>query len=257
MISFKQKKELDTNINLNNRLALVTGSSSGIGYYTALELARSNAHVIACGRNISQLEKLKNNIEKINKKIDIMSFDIKDSKAIKLIKTYIAKRWGKLDILVANAGILGPISPIWQIKEEEFVDIMSVNVMANWNLMRNFDPWLKKSHCGRAIIVSSGAAHKCRPFWGAYSTSKASLEALARTWSKETSNTDLRIINIDPGPTRTSMREKAMPEEDPRTIPHPQKVAKIISLLCSMQEIETGKLFSIPKNRFVNYPLPE
>ncbi|AKK19904.1 SDR family oxidoreductase [Candidatus Liberibacter africanus] len=248
---------LDSHINLKNRLALVTGSSRGIGYYTALELAKSDAHVIACGRDVSQLEKLRNTLVKINKKIDIMSFDLKDGKALELTKKYIAKRWGKLDILVANAGILGPINPIRQIQEKYFADVMSVNVMVNLNIMRTFDPWLKKSHCGRAIILSSGAAHKCRPFWGAYSTSKAAVEALARTWSKETSHTNLRIINVDPGPTRTSMREKAMPEEDPNTIQHPQKVAKIISWLCSMQIVETGKLFSIPKNRFVNYTMPE
>lgn len=255
MINCQSKKKSDS-INLKNRVALVTGSSRGIGYYTALELAKAGAHVIACARNVSQLEELKNTLQK-KKSIDIMSFDLRDNKALELTKTYIAKRWGKLDILVANAGILGPITPIWQIREKNFEDVMSLNVSANLNLMRTFDPWLKKSHYGRAIILSSGAAHKCRPFWGAYSTSKAAVEALARTWAKETSNTNLRIINIDPGPTRTSMRAQAMPREDPNTIPHPQKIAKIISLLCSSQTIETGKLFSVSKERFVEYSLPE
>ncbi|ACT56810.1 SDR family NAD(P)-dependent oxidoreductase [Candidatus Liberibacter asiaticus] len=256
MIDCESKNNSEIHVNLDNRLALVTGSSRGIGYYTALELARSGAYVIACGRSISQLEKLKNALQKINKKIDIFAFDLRDSNALELTKTYIAKRWGKLDILIANAGILGSISPIWQIKEKSFADVISVNVMANWNIMRSFDPWLKKSHCGRAIILSSGAAYKCRPLWGAYSASKAAIEALARTWSKETVNTALRVINIDPGPTRTSMRAKAMPAEDPNTVPHPQKVAKIISFLCATQKIETGKLFSVPQNRFVNYLTP-
>ncbi|MBL0848546.1 MAG: SDR family NAD(P)-dependent oxidoreductase [Candidatus Liberibacter ctenarytainae] len=244
-------------INFSNRLALVTGASRGIGYHTALELAQSGAHVIACARTVSHLEKLKNILQKNKKKIDIIALDLRDTEAIDLTKTYIAKRWGKLDILVANAGIIGPINPIGQINKICFEDVLSVNVTSSWNLMRAFDPWLKKSDCGRAIIISSGAAHKCRPYWGAYSASKAAVEVLARTWAKETANTALRIINIDPGPTRTSMRAQAMPEEDPMTVSHPKKVAHIIASLCAMPTIKTGQLFSIPKKRFVEYYPPD
>ncbi|MBY7649262.1 MAG: oxidoreductase [Candidatus Liberibacter europaeus] len=245
------------NFSLKNRIALVTGASRGIGYYTALELAKSGVHVIACARTISGLENLKNTIQKIEKKIDIIAFDLRDVQSIELMKLYVEKRWGKLDILIANAGILGPIKPIWQIKMESFENIMSVNVIATWNIIRNFDPLLKKSDCSKAIILSSGAAHKCRPLWGAYSTSKAAIEVLARTWAKETSNTDLRVINIDPGPTRTSMREQAVPKEDPKTVPHPQKIAKLITSICYSQTITTGKLFSAKKDNFIEYFYPE
>lgn len=257
MINGKSDNLSNNVINSTNRLALVTGASRGIGYYTALELAKSGTHVIACARNVKKLNKLRDDIQKIKKRVDLIAFDLRDSQSIELTKTYIEQRWGKLDILIANAGILGPISPIWKIKKESFEKILYVNIISTWNLMRTFYPLLKKSDCSRAIILSSGAAHKCRPFWGAYSSSKAAVEALSRTWAKETSNTALRIINIDPGPTRTSMRAKAMPSEDPNTIQHPQEVAKLISSLCDFRSITTGKLFSVQKNRFVEYFYPE
>ncbi|WP_259345109.1 SDR family NAD(P)-dependent oxidoreductase [Candidatus Liberibacter sp.] len=244
-------------MNLKNRLALVTGASRGIGYYTALELSKAGAHVIACARTISKLEELRNTLQNLKKKIDIIAFDLQDIQAIDLGKLYIARRWGKLDILIANAGILGPICPLEKIQETSFKNVLSVNVVANWHLIRSFSPLLTKSDFGRAIMVSSGAAHKCRPFWGAYSASKAAVETLVRTWANETANTALRIISIDPGPTRTAMRAQAKPEEDPKTVPHPEKIAQMIARLSSSQTIETGKLFSAQKGRFVEYISPE
>ncbi|AHA27710.1 SDR family NAD(P)-dependent oxidoreductase [Candidatus Liberibacter americanus] len=252
MINGKDNLSISNNvINSTKRIALITGASRGIGYYTALELAKSGAHVIACSRDVKQLDKLKNDINKIKKVVDLIAFDLRDTKSIDLTKTYIEQRWGKLDILIANAGILGPISPIWRIKKKSFEEILNVNIMTTWNLMRTFDPLLKKSKSSRAIILSSGAAHKCRPLWGGYSTSKAAIEALSRTWAKETSNTSLKVINVDPGPTRTAMRAQAMPSEDPNTIKHPQEVAKSILYLCDLKQITTGKLFSVQKNSFV------
>ncbi|MGP1933115.1 MAG: SDR family NAD(P)-dependent oxidoreductase [Arsenophonus sp. ET-YP4-MAG3] len=152
--------------------------------------------------------------------------------------------------------MLGPISPLAEIRAKSFEDVMTINVTATWHLIRALDPLLKASDCGRAIVLSSGAAHKCRPLWGPYSASKAAVEVLARTWAKETENTSLRIISLDPGPTRTAMRAQAMPEEDPTTVPHPSKVAATIVSLVSSPLTTTGKLFSVRQGRFVDYCLP-
>jgi NAD(P)-dependent dehydrogenase (short-subunit alcohol dehydrogenase family) len=134
---------------------------------------------------------------------------------------------------------------------------MLTNVTATWRLIRSVEPLLLKSDAGRALILSSGAAHKCRPFWSAYSASKAAVEALARTWAAEQQRTALRINAIDPGATRTAMRAQAVPGEDPQTLPHPAEVAAAILPLASPGITDTGRLFVVPDNKFFDYRMPE
>ncbi|MBO9656839.1 SDR family NAD(P)-dependent oxidoreductase [Agrobacterium sp. SOY23] len=244
-------------IDLKGRIALVTGASRGIGYFTALELAKAGAHVIACARTVGGLEELDDAIKAVGGTATLVPFDLSDMKAIDALGANIYERWGKLDILVANAGVLGVISPVGHIEAKVFERVMNINVTATWRLIRSVEPLLLKSDAGRALILSSGAAHSCRPFWGVYSTSKAAVEALARTWAAETQKSPLRVNSINPGATRTAMRAQAMPGEDPATVPHPSEVAAAILPLASPDLTETGKLFVVREKRFVDYRQPE
>ena len=243
-------------INLDGKVALVTGASRGIGYFTALELARAGAHVVACARTVGGLEELDDAIQKEGGSATLVPFDLADMAAIDSLGGAIFERWGKLDILVANAGILGTISPIGHVEAKTFEKVMTINVTATWRLIRSVDPLLQKSDAGRALILSSGAAHKCRPFWGPYSASKAAVEALARTWAAETERLPLRIISVDPGATRTAMRAKAFPGEDPDTLPHPSEVASELVKLTGPDMRETGRLYIVREKRFGDYVMP-
>jgi NAD(P)-dependent dehydrogenase (short-subunit alcohol dehydrogenase family) len=243
-------------INLSGKIALVTGASRGIGYFTALELAKAGAHVVACARTVGGLEELDDAIQKVGGSATLVPFDLADMGAIDGLGGAIFERWGKLDILVANAGILGTISPIGHVEAKTFEKVMTINVTATWRLIRSVDPLLQKSDAGRALILSSGAAHKCRPFWGPYSASKAAVEALARTWAGETNRLPLRIVSVDPGGTRTAMRAKAFPGEDPDTLPHPSEVARELVKLTGPDMRETGKLYIVREKRFGKYVMP-
>ncbi|HCL66834.1 MAG TPA: oxidoreductase [Rhizobium sp.] len=244
-------------VNLKDRIALVTGASRGIGYFTALELAKAGAHVIACARTVGGLEELDDEIKAVGGSATLVPFDLADVKAIDALGGSIFERWGKLDILVANAGILGVIAPIGHVEAKVFERVMNINVTATWRLIRSVEPLLVKSDQGRALIMSSAAAHKCRPFWGPYSASKAAVEALARTWAGETQRLPLRVLSVDPGATRTAMRAQAMPGEDPSTLPHPSEVAANLLPLCGPDQTETGKLFIVRENKIVDYRMPE
>lgn len=244
-------------VDLKGRIALVTGASRGIGYFTALELAKASAHVIACARTVGGLEELDDAIKAVGGSATLVPFDLADMNAIDALGASINERWGKLDILVANAGVLGVISPLGHVEAKVFDKVMTINVTATWRLMRSVEPLLAKSDQGRALILSSGAAHKCKPFWGPYSASKAAVEALARTWAGETQRLPLRVVSIDPGATRTAMRAQAVPGEDPTTVPHPSEVAARLLPLCGPDLTETGKLFIVRENKLVDYRLPE
>ncbi|WP_111561101.1 SDR family NAD(P)-dependent oxidoreductase [Rhizobium sp.] len=243
-------------VNLTGKVALVTGASRGIGYFTALELAKAGAHVVACARTVGGLEDLDDAIKAVGGSATLVPFDLADMNAIDALGASIFERWGKLDILVANAGVLGVISPIGHIEAKVFEKVMTINVTATWRLIRSVDPLLTRSEAGRAVILSSAAAHRCRPFWGAYSASKAAVEALARTWAGETQSTPLRVTSVDPGATRTAMRAQAVPGENPETLPHPSEVAKAMMPLLAPDYTETGKLFIVRENKLVGYQMP-
>lgn len=244
-------------VNLQDKIALVTGASRGIGYFTALELAKAGAHVIACARTVGGLEELDDAIKAVGGRATLVPFDLSDMDAIDRLGGSIFERWGRLDILIANAGVLGTISPIGHVEAKVFERVMAINVTATWRLIRSVEPLLMRSDAGRAVILSSSAAHKCRPFWGPYSASKAAVEALARTWAGETQGTPLRITSLDPGATRTAMRALAMPGEDPETVQHPREVAEAIMGLVGPEVTETGKLFVMREKKLVDYRLPE
>ncbi len=235
------------------RIALVSGASRGIGYHIAKQLGQAGAHVIAVARTVGGLEELDDEIKQAGGEATLVPLDLADMAGIDRLGGAIHERWGKLDILVANAGVLGTISPIGHVEAKVFERVMTINVTSTWRLIRSTEPLLRASDAGRAILLSSGAPHKCKPFWGPYSASKAAVEALARTWAAETVNTSLRVNSVDPGATRTAMRAQAVPGENPDTLPHPSEVAAKILPLASPELTETGRLFVARTGEFVEY----
>jgi NAD(P)-dependent dehydrogenase (short-subunit alcohol dehydrogenase family) len=241
---------------LKGRIALVTGASRGIGYFLAKHLAAAGAHVIAVARTQGGLEELDDEIRAGGGEATLVPLDLTDMAGIDRLGGAIHERWGKLDILAANAAILGVIAPIGHVEAKVFERVMQVNVTATWRLIRSVDPLLRLSDAGRAILMSSSVAHSCKPFGAPYSASKAAVEALGRTWANETKNSSLRVTMIDPGATRTAMRAQAVPGEDPASLPHPSEIAEKLLPLLSPEFAETGKLFQIRSGALVGYNLP-
>ena len=248
---------MTSELDLSGRVALVTGASRGIGYFIAKELAAAGAHVIAVARTVGGLEELDDEVKQAGGQTTLVPLDLADMAGIDRLGGAIHERWGKLDVMVANAGVLGVLGPIGHIEAKVFDKVMLLNVNAVWRLMRTTDPLLRLSDAGRAILMSSGAAHSARAFWGPYAASKAALEALARSWADETKNTALRVNSVNPGATRTAMRAQAMPGEDPMMLPHPSEVAKKIVALASPDLTETGATLDVPENRFKRYRMPD
>jgi len=245
-------------LDLSGRVAVVTGASRGIGYFIARELAAAGAHVIVVARTVGGLEELDDAIKADGRgQATLVPLDLTDMAGIDRLGGAIHERWGKLDILVANAAILGVVSPIGHVEAKTFERVMTVNVTATWRLIRSVDPLLRLSDAGRAIIMSASSAHSARAFWAPYAASKAAVETMMRSWAHETESLPLRVNAVDPGATRTAMRAQAMPGEDPETLPHPSEIAKRIVPLASPQLKETGLIFQARQNRFVAYRQPE
>jgi NAD(P)-dependent dehydrogenase (short-subunit alcohol dehydrogenase family) len=245
-------------LDLTGRIALVTGASRGIGYFTAKSLAAAGAHVIAVARTVGGLEELDDEVRRGGKGgLTLVPLDLIDLPGIDRLGGQIHERWGKLDILVANAGVLGTISPIGHVEAKVFDRVMAVNVTATWRLMRSVDPLLKLSDAGRALILSSGAAHSAKAYWGPYAASKAAVEALARSWADEAKNMALKVNSVDPGATRTAMRAQAMPGEDPMTLPHPSEIGARIAAIASPAEMRTGQIYQAKHDRWISYRMPE
>ena len=242
---------------LQDRIALVTGASRGIGRAAALGFAEAGAHVVAVARTQGALEELDDEIRaRGGDPATLVPLDLKDMAALDRLGAALHERWGKLDVLFGNAGILGDLTPLGHVDPKTWDTLMAVNVTANWRLIRSLDPLLRASDAGRAIFVSSGAAHKCTAYWGPYSVSKAALEALARTYAAETVETRVRVMLVNPGPLRTRMRASAMPGEDPETLRTPDDLAPHIVRLASPEWSETGKLYDFPTDRVLAYQPP-
>lgn len=241
---------------LDGRIAVVTGASRGIGRAAALALAEAGAHIVAVARTQGALEELDDAIQAAGGSATLVPVDMKDYPAIDRLGAAIHERWGKLDILFANAGLLGGLAPLGHFDPKTFDDVMAVNVTANWRLLRSLDPLLRASDAGRVIVTSSGAAHNIRAYWGPYSISKAAVEALARTYAAETETTPVRVMMLNPGPLRTRMRAAAMPGEDPETLKTPEELAPHILRLASPSWGETGKLYDFPQDKVLAFQRP-
>ncbi|MCV0429359.1 MAG: SDR family NAD(P)-dependent oxidoreductase [Roseibium sp.] len=228
---------------LEGRIALVTGASRGIGYQIAKQLAEHGAHVIAVARTVGGLEDLDDEIQAAGGQATLVPLDLTDFDAIDRLGAAIFERWKKLDILVANAGMLGVLSPLGHISPKDFDKVMNVNITANWRLVRSLDPLLRQSDAGRVLFMTAVQAQTCTAFWGLQAISKSAIEALARTWANESLQTAMKINLVDPGPTRTGLRAKAMPGENPENLATPAEVASDLIKLVQPDTLETGKLF--------------
>jgi NAD(P)-dependent dehydrogenase (short-subunit alcohol dehydrogenase family) len=241
---------------LSSRIALVTGASRGIGYFTARALAKAGAHVIAVARTQGGLEELDDEIRKEGGAATLVPLNLTDFDGIARLGAALHERHGKLDILVGNAGVAGPSSPLGHIEMKPWNEVMAINVSANFQLIRCMEPLLRKSDAGRAVFVTSAAASQANAYLGPYAASKAALETLARAWAQETANTPLRVNLFNPGPTRTRVRAIVFPGEDPLTLETPDRVAELILPMCASAWTETGKLYDYPTRTLLSFRAP-
>lgn len=240
----------------SSRIALVTGASRGLGYATARALARTGVHVVAVARTQGGLEELDDDIRNDGGSATLVPLNLTDFDGIARLGAALHERHGRLDILVGNAGIAGPSSPLGHIEMKPWNDVMAINVSANFQLIRCMEPLLKKSDAGRAVFVTSAAASKASAYLGPYAASKAALETLARAWAQETASTKLRVNLFNPGPVRTRMRATVFPGEDPLTLDTPEQVAEWIVPMCEPAWTETGKLYDYPTRTLMTFRAP-
>lgn len=229
---------------MKGRLALVTGATRGLGRAIALCYAKAGAHVIAVGRTQGALEELDDEIQKVGEPATLLTLDLRKGDKIDALGPTIFERWGKLDVFVGNAAMLGPLSPLPHITADSWQQVIDVNLTANWRLIRTLDPLLKLSDAGRVVLVTSGAADGRHAYWGPYAVSKAGVECLGKMYAAECENTPLRVAMVNPGAMRTAMRAKAFPGEDPMTLPAPEDVAPLFLDLALPQSAVHGEVVS-------------
>jgi NAD(P)-dependent dehydrogenase (short-subunit alcohol dehydrogenase family) len=213
-------------------IALVTGASRGIGAATAIALAAAGRHVILTARDKVALEAIESTIYNVGGSASIAPFDLADAAAIDRLANAVGSRWGRLDVLVLNAATLGTLTPVAHVDPADWDRVIALNLTANWRLIRAFDPWLRQSTAADVVALTSSVGSTPRAYWGAYAASKAALENLIATYAAEVGEiTAIRARTLDPGATRTAMRARAYPGEDPATIKPPEAVAEQIVAL--------------------------
>jgi NAD(P)-dependent dehydrogenase (short-subunit alcohol dehydrogenase family) len=230
---------------LSNSIALITGASRGIGAATAVELARLGAHVVITARTQGGLEETDDTIRAIGGSATLLPLDLAEGTQVDAIGPSLHQRFGRLDILVHNAGALGRLTPVAHILPNDWADALGVNLNATWHLIRTCDPLLRNAAAGRAVFVTDARAREPKAYWGAYGTTKAAMEHLVLTWTDEVRTTRLRVNLFDPGPTATRLRANAMPGEDPRTVTQPAQVATALAALCVPAETRHGELIRL------------
>lgn len=233
-------------IDLTGRVALVTGASRGIGAAVAKAYARAGAHVILTSRTMGALEEVDDEIQAAGGSATIMPLNMLDLDKIDAMGPALAEKFGRLDIAVGNAGMLGALTPLGHVDAKEWQRVMDLNVNANFRLIRTLDPLLRASDAGRLIMVSSSLAQSPRAYWGAYAVSKAALESLAKVYAAETVTTNMRVNVIDPGATRTAMRAKAYPGEDPAKPKAPEDTVPLFLQLASSTCASHGEVHKVP-----------
>ena len=230
---------------LQDKIALVTGASRGIGAATAEALAREGAHVVLTARTSAGLEEVEDRIHEAGGTATIAPLDLTEQDSIAKLGAALAQRWDRLDLLVLNAAMLGSLSPVTQIDGKEFNKVLTLNLLAQRSLIAAFDPLLRKSDAGRLLAVTSSVGRHPRAYWGAYGASKAALETLVLAYAEEVRNiAPLKVGVVDPGSTATRMRERAYPGEDQSKLKPPSAVADaIVELL--RRDFETGERLEI------------
>ncbi len=217
---------------LEGRIALVTGASRGIGATTAKALAEAGAHVVLTARKAKDLEVVEEAIHEAGGTATIAPLDLTESDSIARLATAVTERWDKLDVLVINAAMLPSLTPVTQIEPKQFNQALTLNVLATQGLLAAFDPLLKRSEAGRVVGLTSSVGVEPRAYWGAYGASKAAFDNLLASYAQEVERiSETRVAIVDPGATRTQMRARAYPGEDPMTVKPPEVVAERIVAL--------------------------
>ena len=228
---------------LEGRVALITGASRGIGAAVAKRFTAEGAHVILTARTVGGLEEVDDAIRKAGHgEATLVPLDLAKGAEIDKLGPAILERFGKLDILVGNAGQLGVLSPMGHIDPPVWDRVFAINTTANWRLIRICEPLLKLSPAGRAIFVTSGASDGKHPYWGAYAASKAALEVMVKTWASELTGTNVKANLLNPGATRTRMRAEAFPGEDPMKLKTGEDIADTFVDLASASETRQGEI---------------
>jgi len=241
---------------LTDKIALVTGASRGIGAAVALQLAEAGAHVVAVARTVGGLEDLDDKIGAAGGSATLVPLDLKDLDGIARLALALNERFGRLDVLVGNAGMLNTPSPLPHVEPKVWNDLIAINVTANWQLIRTLDPLLKRAEAGRAVFLTSGLSYLARPYFGTYAVSKAALEIMVRTYAAESERTKVRANLFSPGQTRTGMMATAFPGIDPATLPPPETVAKAIVPLCLASCTENGRFYDFRADKFLDFHPP-
>ncbi|MEJ2125101.1 MAG: SDR family NAD(P)-dependent oxidoreductase [Alphaproteobacteria bacterium] len=226
------------------RIALVTGASRGIGRAAAIALAKAGHHVILSARTVGALEELDDEIKEAGGSASILPLDLAASDKIDVLGPTLFERFQRLDVLVASGGVLGRLTPLTHLPDDEWNNVLALNLTANWRLIRTLDPLLQRSDAGRAVFVTSRAATKIRAYWGAYAVSKAGLDVLVKTYAAEVETTSVRVNLLEPGATRTKMRAQAYPGEDASTVKPPENVAPYVLELASPDCSRNGEIVS-------------
>ena len=238
------------NHDLTGRVTLVTGASRGIGYTASLALAEAGSHVIAIARTQGGLEDLDDAIKSKGGECTLVPMDLKNHDGIDKLGSIIHERWGRLDGLFANAGILGEITLAAHTTPKSWDDVIATNLTSNVRLIRSLNSLLRASEAGRAVFQTSGVATSRRAYWSAYAASKAGLEAFVQCYAKEAESSPLRVNLLNPGATRTAMRAKAMPGEDPATLPNPADIAPLIVEMLSPDYIENDTIVTFRESAY-------
>jgi NAD(P)-dependent dehydrogenase (short-subunit alcohol dehydrogenase family) len=235
---------------LQGRIALVTGASRGIGRAVAKAFAKEGAHLILTARTQGALEELDDEILDISgQNATLVPMDLGDFDAIDHMGAAVFDRFKRLDVLVGNAALLTPLTPMAQVKPKDWDRVITLNLTANFRLLRSFDPLLRMSDAGRAIFVSSTVTQGVWPYWGAYSVSKAGLETMVKTYASENEKTHVKANIINPGPTRTTMRPVAYPGEDPETVKPPEDVTEVFLSLAEASCELNGEIVQVEPPR--------
>lgn len=241
---------------LTDKIALITGASRGIGSALALQLAEAGAHVVAVARTVGGLEELDDKVKAIGGTATLVPVDMKDMDGIARLALALHERYKRLDVLVGNAGVLGPLSPLGHVEPKDWDNLLAVNVTANWQLIRTMDPLLKASPAGRAVFITSGLSWRAQAYTGPYAMSKAALNVMVQIYAAETASTNVRVNAFNPGPTRTRMFAAGWPGVDPETLPTPEEVAKALVPLCLPSCDESGKIYDFRSQKFLNFHAP-
>ena len=238
---------------LSDHIALVTGASRGIGAALALQLAEAGAHVVAVARTVGGLEELDDRIKAAGGSATLVPVDMKDVDGIARLALALHERYGRLDVMVGNAGTLGSLSPLGHVEPKDWENLMTVNLTANWQLIRTMDPLLKAAPAGRAVFISSALSWLGRAYTGPYAASKAALNALVQVYAAETATTNVKVNAFNPGPTRTKMYASGWPGVDQNTLPPPEEVVKAIVPLCLPSCTESGKVYDYRAGKFLTF----